>query len=113
VRFLNGKIRVIEPQEWSLEFYDQALQASMHAVIAQIPLTLAWAITIHKAQGLTLDSVYCDLRKIFVEGQVYVALSRAKNLHRLYIKNFDPRKVRSNSRVVKFYEKLSKNTLSD
>ena len=59
--------------------------------IKQIPLILAWAITIHKAQGVTLDVAQIDAgQNIFECGQTYVALSRIKNIDGLYLSSFDP-----------------------
>ena len=50
-----------------------------------MPLRLAWAITVHKSQGMTLDAAKIDLRKAFVEGMVYMALSRVRDLDNLYL----------------------------
>jgi len=76
--------------------------------ISQIPLILAWAITIHKSQGSTLDFVELDIgSKIFECGQTYVALSRVKSLEGLYISLFDPKKIKVNRKVRNFYDKLN------
>jgi ATP-dependent DNA helicase PIF1 len=70
----------------------------------QIPLIYAWAITIHKAQGITLDGAIMDIGKnIFEYGQTYVALSRVKSLKGLYLTNFDYTKIMANPKVKKFY----------
>jgi len=62
--------------------------------ISQYPLVLAYAISIHKSQGTTLDSAEIDIgNSIFECGQIYVALSRLKSLDGLYIKHFDPNKI--------------------
>ncbi|KIR52308.1 ATP-dependent DNA helicase PIF1 [Cryptococcus gattii Ru294] len=66
----------------------------------QIPLILAWALTIHKSQGQTLERVKIDLAKIFVEGQTYVAISRAVSLDSLEILNFRPDSVKAHSKVI-------------
>ena len=80
VEFKNGKVVTMQPDTWELRDGDKK-----RASITQIPLRLAWAITVHKSQGMTLDAARIDLRKAFVEGMGYVALSRVKNLNNLYL----------------------------
>ena len=80
VEFRNGKEVSMVPDTWEQRDGDKK-----RASITQIPLRLAWAITIHKSQGMTLDAARIDLRKAFVEGMGYVALSRVKNLNNLYL----------------------------
>ena len=60
----------------------------------QVPLVLAWAMSIHKSQGQTIQFVKIDLRSVFEKGQSYVALSRAASLDGLQVLGFDPKKVR-------------------
>lgn len=73
----------------------------------QIPLILAWGITIHKAQGLTLDKAIIDVGKdLFEAGQMYVALSRLKSLDGLYLQNFDLNSLKINKKVLDFYETI-------
>jgi len=79
--------------------------------VKQIPLILAWAITIHKAQGATLDLAQIDAgRSIFECGQTYVALSRVKSLEGLYLTSFQPEKIKINRKVRDFYRKLDERT---
>ncbi|WP_409432264.1 ATP-dependent RecD-like DNA helicase [Litorimonas sp. RW-G-Af-16] len=87
VRFdSGGSVRKIEPVKWEAINYkwneiDQKMEEATSATFQQIPLILAWAVTIHKAQGLTLEDVRIDLgRGAFAAGQTYVALSRARTL---------------------------------
>lgn len=80
VEFRNGKTVSMIPDTWELRD-----GTKKRASITQIPLRLAWAITVHKSQGMTLDAARIDLRKAFVEGMGYVALSRVKNLRNLYL----------------------------
>ena len=80
VEFFNGRTVNMMPDTWELRDGDKK-----RASISQIPLRLAWAITVHKSQGMTLDAARIDLRKAFVEGMGYVALSRVKNLSNLYL----------------------------
>lgn len=80
VEFRNGRVVNMTPDSWELRDGDKK-----RAGITQIPLRLAWAITVHKSQGMTLDAAKIDLRKAFVEGMGYVALSRVKSLNTLYL----------------------------
>ena len=89
-------------ESWKIELPNGEVQASR----SQIPLILAWALSIHKAQGQTLDRVKVDLGKIFEKGQAYVALSRATCQEGLQISRFDPKKVMAHDRVRTFYDGL-------
>jgi ATP-dependent DNA helicase PIF1 len=76
--------------------------------VSQIPLILAWALTIHKSQGATLDIAEIDAGSgIFECGQTYVALSRVKSLDGLYLTSFDASRIKINRKVQEFYEGLS------
>jgi ATP-dependent DNA helicase PIF1 len=75
--------------------------------IGQIPLCLAWAMTIHKIQGASLSIADMDLgNTIFEYGQTYVALSRVQTLEGLYLSAFNPRKIRANPIVKEFYSRI-------
>lgn len=91
-----NKEKLIEPQSVSLEL-DECI-----ATVKQIPLMLAYAITHHKSQSLTLDSAVLDLGNCFTEGQVYVALSRLRSLDGLYLKSFDENKIKINEKMNKY-----------
>lgn len=78
VELRNGKTITVMPETWELRDGDKK-----RASLVQIPLRLAWAMTIHKSQGMTLDAARIDLRRAFVEGMGYVALSRVKRLDSL------------------------------
>jgi len=82
----SGEQITIEPVDWSIEE-----DGKQKALITQIPLRLAWAITIHKSQGMSLDAAVMDLREVFEYGQGYVALSRVRSLSGLYILGWNPR----------------------
>jgi PIF1 helicase. len=72
--------------------------------VSQLPLILAWALTIHKAQGATLEVAEIDAgSSIFECGQTYVALSRVKSLEGLYLTSYDAKKIRINKKVQEFY----------
>ena len=77
--------------------------------VSQIPLILAWALTIHKSQGATMDCAEIDVgRGIFECGQTYVALSRIKRLSGLFLTSFEPTKIRIHKKVRNFYESIEK-----
>lgn len=80
IKFRNGKEVLMSPDSWVLRDGDEE-----RASISQIPLRLAWAITVHKSQGMTIDVARMNLSRAFVEGMGYVALSRVKNVNSLYL----------------------------
>ena len=107
VRFENGRELRVETHKWSIGEYNFEEEAyEQFASISQIPLRLAWAITIHKSQGMSLDYAYCDLGECFADGQVYVALSRLKSLNGLFIKSFNEDRIKADNAVVEFYEEI-------
>lgn len=101
VKFNNGKIMTMGRHIWTSD--------KIPGIgVSQIPLILAWALTIHKSQGATLDVAEIDVGSgIFECGQTYVALSRIKSLDGLYLKSFDVSKIKINKKVKDFYESLT------
>lgn len=100
VQFNNGLLKHIRPHSWVSENIPIVS-------INQIPLILAWAVTIHKIQGATIDLAEIDIGSgIFECGQSYVALSRVTNIDGLFLKSFDPSKIKINLKVLKFYENI-------
>lgn len=95
---------LLERESWKVELPNGEIQASR----SQVPLILAWALSIHKAQGQTLERVKVDLGKVFEKGQAYVALSRATSTAGLQVLRFDPTRVLAHERVRTFYAGLSK-----
>ena len=85
VKLSNGYVIKVEFEDWAIEND----KGKVSAKISQIPLKLAWAITIHKSQGMTLDAAQIDLSKTFEVGQGYVALSRIKNIEGLKLMGFN------------------------
>ncbi len=128
-RFYNGKIGRVEriekdfvlvqcegddepievvPLEWekvkySLNEETKEIKEEVEGVFAQIPLKLAWAITIHKSQGLTFEKAVIDAQAAFAHGQVYVALSRCKSLEGMILSSkITTRSIKHDTTVEKF-----------
>jgi len=89
---------VVQPHMWSVETSEGA-----KAYLVQIPLKHAWALTIHKSQGLSLSRVQVDLSKCFAPGQAYVALSRAEQPDGLEILALDPSRITTDPKVLAFF----------
>eukprot|EP00698_Gefionella_okellyi_P019685 TRINITY_DN6072_c0_g2_i1.p1 TRINITY_DN6072_c0_g2~~TRINITY_DN6072_c0_g2_i1.p1 ORF type:complete len:394 (+),score=81.27 TRINITY_DN6072_c0_g2_i1:735-1916(+) len=102
VKFACGITKVMVPEIWSLQQGDVLLAERF-----QVPLQLAWAVTVHKSQGMTLDAVETSLSKAFDHGMVYVALSRVRSLNGLRLTSFDPRAITADHEVLRFYEHIS------
>ena len=101
VKFHNGCDILIEPHIWPSEIIPGI-------GVSQIPLIMAWAITIHKAQGMSMDIAEIDVGSgVFECGQTYVALSRIKSLEGLYLTSFDVTKITINKRVKEYYQRLN------
>ncbi len=101
VELNNGRKIVLAPETWELRDGDKK-----RAGLTQIPLRLAWAITIHKSQGMTLDSARIDLRKAFVEGMGYVALSRVRSLDTLSLAGINQMALRVSPEALRIDEHL-------
>jgi ATP-dependent exoDNAse (exonuclease V) alpha subunit len=101
----NGERFIATPQTWSIEEGDKVL-----AEISQVPLKLAWAVTIHKSQGMTLEKAVIDLSRSFVEGQGYVALSRVKTLDGLFLKGFNQMAVTVHNEILNLDKELKEHS---
>jgi len=97
VKWLNGFETIVEPDRATREVPSGILERR------QLPLKLSWAITIHKAQGMSIDFLEVDLANVFERGQAYVALSRARTLEGLRVISFDARRFWTDQKVVDFY----------
>lgn len=102
VKFDSGQLLKIGLETWVVMDGERVV-----AKRKQIPLILAWALSIHKCQGMTLDCLHTDLRRAFGCGMVYVALSRVKTLDGLHLSGFNPSKIQADPKVLQFYQNLS------
>ncbi|PIR82705.1 AAA family ATPase [Candidatus Kaiserbacteria bacterium CG10_big_fil_rev_8_21_14_0_10_59_10] len=94
VRTRVGRLIEAEPAEWAVQDGSKIL-----ARITQVPLRLAWAITVHKSQGISLDAAIIDLAQAFEYGQGYVAISRVRTLGGLFLEGFNERALQLHPKV--------------
>ena len=106
VKFYNGKIAKINFHTWEYCENKNSSVASPILRAVQIPLKLAYSISIHKMQGSTLDCAKINLKNIFEYGQAYVALSRVKTLEGLSITDIDFDTIKANPIAVSYYNNL-------
>jgi len=102
VQMSSGASVTLERDEWSLE----NSSGKKTATVTQVPLRLAWAMTIHKSQGMTLDAAEIDLSKAFEVGQGYVALSRLKNIEGLKLLGINDIALRVDPLILKIDDRI-------
>jgi ATP-dependent DNA helicase PIF1 len=102
VRFANGEIETISPVKWASRYGTN--ERPYLAARTQIPLLLAWGLSIHKSQGMTLDYVDVSSRDVFEPGQLYVGLSRGTSLEGLTLSGNRRKQLATDPDVLSFYE---------
>lgn len=113
VKLNNGNEVNITKEKWDKIKYklvDGSFQGISYGYIIQYPLRLGYAITVHKCQGMTLDSIYVDTSRSFETGQVYTAISRCSSLSGLYLKSLpDDKSILISDKVSEFLDKVENN----
>lgn len=104
VELLNGRFIRLEKTNFSF----QDAEGDTVAIARNFPLSLAYATTIHKAQGTSLDRMRVDMAGLWEPGHAYVALSRAKDPNQLYVEGWDLKSVRVAKEVLSFYESFQR-----
>jgi hypothetical protein len=104
----SGRTITVTPETWELRDGEKK-----RASITQIPLRLAWAITVHKSQGMTLDAARVDLRRAFVEGMGYVALSRVRRLDNLSLVGINRMALQISPEALEIDHQLRKKSTAD
>lgn len=110
----EGDIIKVNRQKWDNQKYvinkkTKTIETEVCGSFSQFPLKLAWAVTIHKSQGLTFDEVIIDAGRAFTYGQVYVALSRCRRFHGVtLVSPITPKSIMVDPVVTKFMNKTSK-----
>jgi ATP-dependent DNA helicase PIF1 len=102
----SGLLFEVLPQSWKIEE-----EGKVKAEINQLPLRLAWAITVHKSQGMSLDAMELDLSKSFVKGMGYVALSRVRSLSGIKLLGFNDMSLLVNDEILEMDEKFREESL--
>ena len=105
----NGYDVVVPKRPYNLygAEFDENMRRKVDATFYQYPVTLGYAVSIHKSQGMSLDNMILDCKKIFAEGQFYVGLSRARSLEGLSLLNFHKDYIKADNEAVEFYLKLA------
>lgn len=102
VELLSGRVIDLKPTSFSV----LDAEGNPAATATNFPLNLAWACTIHKAQGATLDKAHVDLRGVWEHGQSYVALSRVRSLDDLTLEGYTPNGFKLDPAVKDFYRRM-------
>ncbi len=96
IKTKNGRVITVTPMDWVVEE-----NGKIKAQITQVPLRLAWAMTVHKSQGMSMDGALIDLSSVFEYGQGYVALSRVRTLDGLYLLGCNEKALKVHPEVLK------------
>lgn len=96
VKIRNGRKILVSPMDWVVEE-----EGRVRAKVSQLPLRLAWAITVHKSQGMSLDEAVMDLGNVFEYGQGYVALSRVRRFSGLHLLGYNEQAFKVDPEVLK------------
>jgi ATP-dependent exoDNAse (exonuclease V) alpha subunit len=108
VETLAGSVIEASPEQWMIEDGKEII-----ASVRQVPLRLAWAITVHKSQGMSLDAAEMDLRKTFEYGMGYVALSRVRSLSGMYLTGFNEMALRIRPETIELDKELQARSEKD